>query len=93
MVCFQTMSSLKEPILKLLNKTYEPSTLVELKFKRYDLAFRTDDQGRPIILFMGVKEENGKIKGERYARRLATDGAGAIIKDHWDHKGKATAQI
>jgi hypothetical protein len=87
------MSELKEPVLKLLNKTYEPSALVELRFKRYDLAFRTDELGRPILLFMGVKDANGKIKGERYARRLKIDDAGLVIKDHWDHKGKASAVV
>lgn len=81
---------LKEPILKLLAKQYEPSTLVETTFKRYDIAFKTDDAGRPILLFMGKRDEQGNIKGERYARRLKIDSEGKIIKDHWEHKGKAT---
>jgi hypothetical protein len=81
---------LGEEILKILNKVYEPNALVETTFKRYDLAFKTDDAGRPILLFMGNKDETGKIKGERFARRLATDKDGHIIKDHWDNKGKAT---
>jgi hypothetical protein len=81
---------LGEEILKILNKTYEPTTMIETKFKRYDLAFRTDEVGRPILLFIGTKDETGKIKGERFARRLATDSEGKIIKDHWDNKGKAS---
>ena len=84
---------LKEPILKILKKIYQPDTMVEMKFKRYDLAFKTDDEGRPILLFIGEKDDNGKIKGERYARRLLENTDGTILKDHWDHKGKATAQI
>ena len=87
------MSNLKEPILKILNKTYEPSTIVEMKFKRYDLAIKTDDLGRPILLFMGEKDPSGRINGERYARRLVSASNGSILKDHWDHKGKATAQF
>ena len=87
------MSALKEPILKVLNKTYEPSSMVEVRFKRYDLAIKTDDLGRPVLLFMGEKDANGKIQGERYARRLVVDGNGKVLKDHWDHKGKATAQL
>ena len=87
------MSSLKEPILKILNKTYEPDTMVEVKFKRYDLAFKTDKDGRPILLFMGEKDDTGKISGERYARRLVKNPDGTLLKDHWDHKGKASAQI
>lgn len=75
--------------MKLMNKLYEPSTTVETKFQRYDLLFKTDEQGRPILLFLGKKDTNGNIKCERFARRLKeTDGK--IIKDHWEHKGKAS---
>ncbi len=81
---------LGEPLLKILNKKYSPSTMVEMTFKRYDLAFKTDEEGRPILLFMGKKDENGTIKGERYARKLVVDEEGKLVKDHWDHKGKAT---
>jgi len=88
------MSALKEPILKILNKTYEPATLIETSFKRYDLAFKTDDQGRPILLFLGNKDpETGRIKGERYARVLRIDQNGQIIKDHWDNKGRADGKF
>lgn len=81
---------LGEEILKILNKVYEPLTMVETKFKRYDMAFKTDEDGRPILLFIGTKDETGKIKGERFARRLASNDKGEIIKDHWDNKGRAT---
>jgi hypothetical protein len=81
---------LGQEILKILSKTYEPSTMVETTFKRYDLSFKTDEAGRPILLFIGQKDETGKIKGERFARRLATNQEGAIIKDHWDNKGKSS---
>lgn len=84
---------LKDPILKILNKIYQPVTMVEMKFKRYDLAFKTDEKGRPILLFLGEKDANGKIKGERYARKLIENTEGIVLKDHWDHKGKATAQL
>lgn len=87
------MSTLKEPILKVLSKTYEASAMIELKFKRYDLAIKTDELGRPILLFIGEKDAGGKIKGERFARRLVVDADGKVVKDHWDHKGKATAQL
>lgn len=81
---------LGEEVLKILNKNYAPSTMVEVKFKRYDLSFKTDEQGRPILLFMGHKDEKGNIKGERYTRRLKQGPDGEYIKDHWEHKGKAT---
>lgn len=81
---------LKEPILKILNKEYEPSTMVEITFQRYDLAFKTDEEGRPILLFLGKKDGKGSIKGERFSRRLKHTENGEIIKDHWEHKGKAS---
>ena len=90
---YKSRDMLKEAILKILNKTYAPSTMVETKFQRYDLAFKTDEKGRPILLFMGEKDANGKIKGERYARRLVENENGEILKDHWDNKGKATAKL
>ncbi|MEN5379553.1 hypothetical protein [Sphingobacterium kitahiroshimense] len=82
--------SLKEPILKILIKQYAPLTMVEQKFGRYDLMFKTDDEGRPIMLFLGKKDSNGNIIGDRYARRLKIDDRGNTVKDHWEHKGKAT---
>lgn len=87
------MATLKDPILKILAKTYAPSTMVEQQFGRYDLAFKTDESGRPVLLFMGHRDASGKIKGERYARRLIFDKEGKIIKDHWDNKGRASAQL
>ncbi len=88
------MIGLKEPMLKLMNRTYEPKRIVELTFGKYDLAFKTDAAGQPILLFIGKKDQlTGKIKGERYARRLVKDDSGLIVKDHWDSKGRATAQF
>jgi hypothetical protein len=81
---------LREPILKIINKIYEPAKMIPLTFKRYDLAIKTDEKGRAIMLFIGKKKENGDIAGERYARRLKEDASGKIVKDHWEHKGKAT---
>lgn len=81
---------LKAPILSILNKQYQADTLIETTFKRYDLSFKTDESGRPILLFLGQKDKDGKIRGERYARRMLFDKDGKVIKDHWDHKGKAT---
>lgn len=75
-------------LLKMMSKKYEPSRFFERRFKRYDIAFKTDEEGNPVLLFVGKKNEQGTIKGQRYARRLVKDDAGTIIKDHWDDKGK-----
>jgi hypothetical protein len=81
---------LGDDLLKIVAKTYEPGTMVELRHKGNDIAFKTDAEGRPILLFVGKRNEDGVIKGERYARTLKTDREGKIIKDHWEMKGKAT---
>jgi len=81
---------LGESFLKILNKQYEPSAMIETSIKGYDLAFKTDEDGNPILLFMGKRDENGTVKGDRYARTLKYDRAGNKIKDHWELKGKAT---
>ncbi|TDH26403.1 hypothetical protein EXU57_09900 [Segetibacter sp. 3557_3] len=75
---------------KLLSKKYEPSTMVDLTFKGNDLSFKTDEDGNPILLFIGKRTAAGTVKGERYARTLKRDPEGKVIKDHWEQKGKAT---
>jgi hypothetical protein len=36
------------------------------------------------------RSTKGKIKGQRYTRNLKRDKDGAVIKDHWDLKGKVS---
>ncbi len=72
-----------------LKKQYDPDSFIETKFKGLDMAFKTDHEGNPIVLFVGKKLSNGKIKGERFVRILTKDLRGTIIKDHWDLKGTA----
>ncbi len=79
---------LGQKILKVVSQTYEADTLIERHVGRHALAFKTDEFGRPVLLFLGRAGEHG-IKGERYTRRLVTDAAGKVVKDHWDNKGKA----
>jgi hypothetical protein len=75
-------------IMKLLAKSYAANEMIKQRFGRYDLAFKTDEGGRPVMLFIGKADAAGKIKGERFTRRLLTDETGNVIKDHWDNKGK-----
>ena len=79
---------LSEELLKKLGKKYEPSTMVQSRFRDNDLIFKTDEAGNPIQLFIGKMQENGNIKGERFARTLKHDKEGRLIKDHWDRKGR-----
>jgi hypothetical protein len=86
----QHFMKLGEEIIKLLSKQYEPDTVILRAFKGSDLAFKTDAEGKPVLLFIGKRLPGGKIKGERFARRYVTADNGTVIKDHWDHKGKAS---
>jgi len=81
---------LSEALQTKLSKTYEPSAMVEMQYRGNDIAFKTDEAGNPVLLFIGRKNSLGQIKGERYARTLKRDRTGAVIKDHWELKGKAT---
>ena len=82
--------ALSEDLQKKLGKKYESSAMVEMRYKGYDLSFKTDAEGNAVLLFIGKKTEQGNIKGERYARTLKKDREGKIFKDHWELKGKAT---
>jgi hypothetical protein len=82
--------AMNEELQKKLAKKFEPSSMLEMKYKGYDLSFKTDEEGNPILVFIGKKNEAGVIKGERYARTLKKDREGKIFKDHWELKGKAT---
>ena len=82
--------SLGDDLLKKISKKFEPSTKVAMRYKSYDLLLVTDKEGNAIQLFMGKENEQGIIKGDRYARTLKYDRAGKLIKDHWERKGRAT---
>jgi len=75
-------------LLKELNKKYTPSSLIPIRFGRYDVALKTDEEGNPILVFIGEANSEGIIKGNRFTRVLIKNPDGKIIKDHWDHKGK-----
>lgn len=80
---------LKDGIKKLMAKTYPASSINETNYHGQDLAFKTDKEGRPVLLFIGKKIAPGKIRGERYVRNIVTMSDGEI-KDNWEKKEKAT---
>jgi hypothetical protein len=80
---------LGEGVRKLLNKQYPALSINEITYRGRDIAFKTDNEGRPILLFIGKKIAPGKIRGERYVRSMITTSEGKL-KDHWEKKGKAT---
>jgi hypothetical protein len=79
--------ALGDELLKKINKKYPPSEMVPIRFRSYDILLKTDEEGNAIQMFMGRANEQGKIKGDRYARTLKYDREGKLIKDHWDRKG------
>jgi hypothetical protein len=81
---------LAEALQNKLSKLYEPSALIQMKFRGNDISFKTDDKGNAILLFIGKANTEGQIKGSRYTRVLKYDSKGNKIKDHWELKGKAT---
>ncbi len=81
---------LSDDLIKKLQKKYEPSTMVSLRYKGNDIAFKTDRDGNAVQVFVGKKTEEGMIKGHRYIPTLLQDKNGITIKDHWDLKGKST---
>ena len=82
--------SLGEDLLKKINKKFESSAMISMRYRSYDLALKTDKEGNAIQLFIGKMNEQGIIKGDRYARTLKYDREGNLIKDHWERKGKAS---
>jgi hypothetical protein len=81
---------LEEPVLKILRKKYQPSSFIETHCNCYDMAFKTDREGDAIVLVLGRKDDSGQIKGERFTRRLRQMSNGRIVKEYWEHKGKAS---
>lgn len=77
-----------EKLLKVLNKKYVPKDIIHQKFERYDITFKTDEHGNPILLFIGNRKEDGMIRGEYFSRVLIREKNGEVVKDHWDCKGK-----
>jgi hypothetical protein len=82
--------SLSPPLLKKLAQRYTPDSLLDFRWRGQDLTIKTDEDGNAILLFIGKRMEDGKIRGERYARRLLLDSNGTVVKDHWDEKGKSS---
>ncbi|PJJ79790.1 hypothetical protein [Mucilaginibacter auburnensis] len=74
---------------KLLDKIYPPDAKMEFQLDRTDVVFKTDGEGRPVLLFVGRKNADGQIKGERFARTLKKLSDGTM-KDHWENKGQTS---
>ncbi|HEV7347096.1 hypothetical protein [Telluribacter sp.] len=88
LIKYQVPMKIGDKLLKILEKTYAPSSSISRKFERYDITIVTDEEGNPHLLYIGNRSENGLIKGNRFTRTLLKDKEGKVIKDHWDNLGK-----
>ncbi|TPE45809.1 hypothetical protein [Pontibacter mangrovi] len=76
---------------KLLEKVYEPQQRFDQKFSGKDITFITNELGEPVTLFIGKRNEDGSIAGERFVRRIVRQPQGnVILKSHWEKKGSVS---
>lgn len=81
---------LNEDLLKQINRKYDPSSMVRLRYRNLDLVLQTDRDGNATLMFLGRADEQGIIRGDRFRRVLVLDREGKVIRDHWERKGKAS---
>lgn len=76
---------------QLLEKVYEPRQRYDQKYGGKDITYITNELGEPVTLFIGRRNEDGSIAGERYVRRIVRQPQGNIIlKSHWEKKGSVS---
>ncbi|MBX9853707.1 MAG: hypothetical protein K2X86_18335 [Cytophagaceae bacterium] len=75
-------------LLAKLNKIYQPDARIDMRFRGNDLTFLTNELGEPVQLFIGKRNKEGNISGDRYSRRIKKRVQGKITESHWDNKGK-----
>ncbi len=80
---------ISEGLLKILSKPFAPASTSTLRYKQLDVMVVADKNGNAVQAFIGKKNNENKIKGERFARIFIKDKEGKLIKDHWDKKGKS----
>lgn len=74
-----------------LARTYPPDATIAEAFRGKDLTIITNDKGQAVTVFIGKRNADGSIAGERYVRHLQYEADGTTIrKSHWDLKGKVS---
>lgn len=74
-----------------LARIYTPDATISEAFRGKDLTIITNDKGHAVTLFIGRRNPDGSIAGERYVRRLLYEPDGITIRSsHWDLKGKVS---
>ena len=74
-----------------LARIYSPDTTIAETFRGKDLTIITNDKGQAVTVFIGKRQADGSIAGERFVRRLQYEADGITIrKSHWELKGKVS---
>jgi hypothetical protein len=74
-----------------LNKVFTPESRLDQHYNGKDLTIITNEEGEPVTLFIGKRQEDGSISGERYVRKIIRDPkTGKVQRSHWDLKGKVS---
>ncbi|MBF9253589.1 hypothetical protein I2I11_09825 [Pontibacter sp. 172403-2] len=82
---------LNPKLQKLLEKTYAPQERFDSKFSDKDITYITNESGEPVTLFIGRRQQDGSIAGERYVRRIIREAnSSGIARSHWELKGKVS---
>ena len=81
--------NLSEDLIKKLSKVFDPSTMVQFRYRNQDVAVQTNEEGQAVKMFIGKLKDDCMVHGDRYSRVLVKDRNGVLIKDHWDRKGRA----
>lgn len=82
---------LNQKLQQELSKIYEPRQRYYKRFAGKDMTFITNDLGEPVTLFIGSRNSDGSIKGERFVRKIVRHAdRQAILKSHWESKGKVS---
>ncbi|AKD04628.1 hypothetical protein POKO110462_10975 [Pontibacter korlensis] len=83
--------SLNPKLEQLLEKVYEPKQRYDKKYGTKDITYITNELGEPVTLFIGRRNEDGSIAGERFVRRIVRQPASEkILKSHWEKKGSVS---
>ena len=78
-------------LIEKLNKLYAPDSRLDMHYNGKDLTFITNELGEPITLFIGKRQDDGSISGERYVRKIIREqNTSKIQRSHWDLKGKVS---
>lgn len=77
-------TSINYKLEKKMNKKYRPCETIHDKFAGYDITFVTNEDGDPVMLFIGIRKADGKISGDRFSRRFKRDSFGTVVSTHWD---------